>query len=135
MGGEEIWDEGSGVELFVVGEAKDESFGPAVDVFVDIDGVGVVVVDEVVSLAVDHLVVFVGFFLPQHHVLQGGQRLSYLLNVVTGFVLSSSVFALVGVGVVLTSLLDLVLGPFLVFFQEDFFDVGKLDLQIKREFS
>jgi len=132
--GEETWDEGPGVELFVVGEAKNESFGPAVDVLVDVDGVGVVVVDEVVSLAVDHLVAFVSFFLPQHHVLQGGQGFPYFLNVVAGFVLSSSVFALVGVGIVLASLLDLVFRPFLVLFEEDLFDVGKFDLQIEGEF-
>ena len=95
IGVKEMGNECSWVELFIVGETENECFGPAVDVIVDIDSVWVVVVYEVVTLTVDHLVVLGCLLLTQHHVLERGKRLPNFLNVITSLVLSSSVFALV----------------------------------------
>lgn len=120
---DEVGQERPGVELLGVGEPEDVGFVASEDVVVDVDGVVEVVVDEVVALPVDDLVVLVGLLLAQHHVLQRGQRLPDLLNVVALLVLLASVLALVGEGVVLTALLDLVLRPFLVLLQEDLLDV------------
>lgn len=106
---DEVGQERPGVELLGVGEPEDVGFVASEDVVVDVDGVVEVVVDEAVALPVDHLVVLVGLLLAQHHVLQRGQRLPDLLNVVALLVLLASVLALVGEGVVLTALLDLVL--------------------------
>lgn len=90
--------------------------------------------DEDVSLAVDHVVLGIGCLFSQHHVLQGSQRFSDLLGVVSLFVGFASVLALVGVGVVLSSLLDLVLRPFLVLVdQENLLDFTDLVLDISGE--
>lgn len=52
---DEVRNEGPGVYFLVVGEAEDVGLGLAVDVVVDIDGVGNVVVDEAVTLPVHHV--------------------------------------------------------------------------------
>lgn len=132
-GVEEFGDEGPGVELLVVGEAEDVGLGLAVDVIIDVDGVGDVVVDETVTLPVDDVRVLVGLLLTQHHVLEGSEGLSDFLDVVASLVLSAAVLPLVGEGVILASLLDLVLRPLLVLLQEDFLDVGQLHLELEWE--
>lgn len=65
--------------------------------------------------------------------MEGGERLPNFLDVVTSLVLSATILALVGEGVVLASLLDLVLRPLLVLLQEDLLDIGKFDLEFEGE--
>lgn len=132
---DKIGQKGLGIELFGIGEPENVGLFSSQDVVIYVDGVVQVVVDEVVTLSVDDLVVLVGFLLAEHHVLQGSQGLSDLLHVIALFVLFSSVFALIGEGVVLAALLDLVLGPFLVLFEEDLLDIRELYLQSEWEFG
>ena len=68
--------------------------------------------------------------------MQGSQRFSDFLGVISLFISFASIFALVGVGVVLSSLFDLVLGPFLVFVdQEDLFNFTNFVFNVSRELS
>lgn len=133
LGVEEVGNEGGGIEFLVVGEAEDVGLGLAIDIVVDVDGVGDVVVDEAVALPVDHVRVLVGLLLAQHHVLERGEGLPDFLDVVASLVLPAAVLPLVGEGVVLASLLDLVLRPLLVLLQEDLLDVGQLHLELEGE--
>ncbi len=70
LGIDEVGNEGSGVNLLIVGETEDISLGLAVDVLVDINIEGNVVVNETVTLPVDHMRCLVSLFFTQHHVLQ-----------------------------------------------------------------
>ena len=101
--------------MIVVSETKDMCFWLSIEIFIDVNGVWHVVVDEAVSLPIDNFVVFVSFFLSQHDILKGSQRLSNLLGVIAFFVLFSSILSLISVGIVLPSLLDFILDiPFLI---------------------
>ena len=102
----------------------------SVDLVVDVDGVGQVLIDEVDSLPLDGVELGVQRLLLQHDVLHGSQGLSDFLSVVSLAVLSGSVLSLVSVRVVHASLLDLVLlVSGVVVDQETFLDFGGFNFE------
>lgn len=111
-----------------VGESKNVGFRAFVDVIINIDGVWKVVIDKCEALSINNSVFRVCPFLSKCDILKRSQRFSYLLQIITFFVLFASVFSLISIGVVLTSFLDFFLRPpFVIVYQKDFLDVTDFD--------
>lgn len=133
---DEVRHQSKRVCTFDISETQNIGVFSAIDIVVDIDGVRMIFVDEMVALPIDDLVGGVSSFLSEHHVLQRGKGFSDLLRIVAFFIDLAPILPLVGVRVVLSSLLDLVLRPlFIAVHQENLFDVASLYFQTEREFS
>jgi hypothetical protein len=133
---EEGGHEGASVDFLGIGETQNVGLLLSVKVVVDVDGVVNTVDNEVNSFPGGDFVIGVSFLLTKLHILKGGKGNTKFLIVIALFVLSSTVFALVGVAVVLPSLLDLILTPLLVLhLQEDLLDLCALCLQVGGEFG
>ena len=122
------WNQRQGVLSFSIVKSQDVNFFLPLDVVVDIDWEGNILLDEDTSLAVDDFEVWISSFLSEHNILKGGQRFSDFLRIVSFFILFTPIFSLISVWVVLSSFFDLVLRPLLVIInKKDFFDLARLN--------
>lgn len=70
VGGDEIGDERTGVYFLLVGETENKGLRLSVDVVVNINCIGKIVVDEAVALTIDDTIVLISLLLTQHNVLK-----------------------------------------------------------------